>query len=148
MMDVDETLRAELNRLVVIDPRRDWDEIVARAGLKRERRRRRWLACAAVAAAATVLGVATPVGSALVRGIDDFSAWLTGEPGSPVSEEEQHEFEAANARSWLDFPQGTELRRLMTRQAGESTVDLLGFRSGSSALCLRLTVTGKSRAST
>lgn len=148
MIEVDDTLRAELNRLVVIDPRSDWNEIVARAGLKRERRRRRWLACAAVAAAATVLGIATPLGSPVVRGIDDFSAWLAGEPGSPVSEKEQREFEAANARSWLGFPQGTELRRLITSKAGETTIDLLGFRSGSSALCLRLTVTGKSRTST
>jgi hypothetical protein len=148
MIDVDDTLRSELHRLVRINPRRDWDDVVARAGLRRELARRRWGIAFAVAAAATVLTVSTPLGAAIVRSLDDFSAWLTGKPGTAVSEEEQREFDAANARSWLGFPKGTELRRLITTKAGGATVELVGFRSGSSALCLRLTVTGKSRTST
>jgi hypothetical protein len=148
VIDVDEMLRAELDRLVDIDPRRDWKEVETRAGLKRERMRGRWALVAAGAAVAVLLGAATPLGSAVVRGLDDFSTWLSGEPGSPVSEEEQREFDVANARSWLGFPQGTELRRLITQKVDGATVDLLGFRSGSSTLCLRLTVTGQSGTST
>jgi hypothetical protein len=142
MIDVDDTLRSELHRLVPIDSRRDWGEVVARSGLKRERARRRWAIGAVVVIAAVAVGVATPLGAAIGRGLDDFSAWLTGEPGTPASESEQREFEAANARSWLGFPRGTKLRHLITDKAGDTTVTLLGFRSGSSQLCLRLRVTG------
>jgi hypothetical protein len=147
VIDVEERLRAELDGLVEIEDQPDWDEVLARAGLSRERTRRRWtLGGAAVAAAAILgIGIATPLGAALARGVDDFSAWLTGEPGSPVSEEEQREFERANAQTWLGFPQGTKLRRLITQEAEGMTVDLLGFRSGSSTLCLQLSVTGDSR---
>jgi hypothetical protein len=142
MIDVDDTLRSELHRLVPIDSRHDWGEVVARSGLKRERVRRRWSIGAVAVIAAVAVGVATPLGAAIGRGLDDFSAWLTGEPGTPASESEQREFEAANARSWLGFPRGTKLRHLITDQAGDTTVTLLGFRSGSSLLCLRLRVTG------
>jgi hypothetical protein len=149
MIDVDETLRDELHRLVAIDPRRDWGEVLARAG---ERPgsvgRRRLLAALAAVLAAAILAVVTPLGPAIAQGLGDFSAWLTGQPGAPVSEEEQREFEAKNARSWLGFPKATQLRRLITEKAGSATVDLLGFRSGASALCLRLTVTGEARTST
>ena len=89
MIDVDDTLRSELHRLVPIDSRRDWGEVVARSGLKRERARRRWAIGAAVVIAAVAVGVATPLGAAIGRGLDDFSAWLTGEPGTPASESEQ-----------------------------------------------------------
>jgi hypothetical protein len=142
MIDVDDTLRSELHRLVPVDSRRDWDEVVARSGLKRERARRRWSIGAVVVIAAVAIGVATPLGAAIGRGLDDFSAWLTGEPGTPASESEQREFDAANARSWLGFPRGTKLRHLITDRVGDTTVTLLGFRSGSSQLCLRLRVTG------
>jgi hypothetical protein len=143
MIDVDDTMRSELHRLVPIDSRRDWGEVVARSGLKRERARRGVAIVAAIAVAAVAVGVATPLGAAIGRGLDDFSAWLTGEPGTPASESEQQAFDEANARSWLQFPQGTKLRHLLTGKAGDSTVELFGFRSGSSALCLRLKVTGK-----
>jgi hypothetical protein len=148
MIDVDETLRSELRRLVPVDSRHDWDEVVQGAGLGRDIARRRWVTGAAVVAAAAVLGVATPLGAALVGSVDDFSAWLTGEPGTPASESEQQAFEDANSRSWLGFPRGTQLRHLISTKAGDTTIELLGFRSGSSALCLRLKVSGKSRWST
>ena len=150
MIDVESRLRAELHRFVTIDPRPDWDEVVADAGLEREqaRRRQRSVLAVAVALAAVTVGLATPLGSAIARGLDGFSAWLTGQPGEPVSEEEQREFDAANARSWLGFPQGTELRRLIRRDVDGMMVELLGFRAGSSALCLRLNVISKSRTST
>jgi hypothetical protein len=147
LIDVDETLRVELHRLVAIDPRRDWDEVLAGAGEKRRPTRRRWALAVAVVLAAAILAVATPLGPAIGKGLGDFSAWLTGQPGSRVSGEEQLEFEAENARGWVGFPQGTQLRRLITARAGKATVDLLGFRSGTSTFCLRLTVIGKSRLS-
>lgn len=148
MNDVDEALRIELDRLVPVDVRRDWRDVVVRAGLRRERARRGLAISAAVVAGAVVLGVATPLGATLARSLDDFSAWLSGEPGTPASESEQRAFDEANARSWLRFPEGTRLRQLVTTTAGDSTVTLLGFRSGTSTLCLRLSVTGETPATT
>jgi len=145
MIDVEDRLRSELHRLVPADSRRDWAQVVEGAGLARERMRRRWATGAAMVAGAVVLGIATPLGAALVGSFDDFSAWLTGQPGTPASESEQQAFDAANARSWLGFPKGTQLRHLISTEADDTTIELLGFRSGSSALCLRLKVTGKSR---
>jgi hypothetical protein len=142
MIDVDDTLRSELEQLVPRDSRRDWAQIASAAGLKRERARRWAFVAAASLAAAGVLAVSTPLGSALVRGLDDFSAWLSGEPGSPASETDQREFDEANARSWLRFPEGTRLRELASFRSGAFRVTLFGFRSGSSSLCLRLRVTG------
>jgi hypothetical protein len=148
MIDVEDVLRAELPRLTNDDARPDWDEIVAGAGLKRERVRRRLTAGAALLAAAAVIGLATPLGAAIARGLDGFSTWITGQPGSPASSKEQRSFDRANARSWVAFPQGTKLRHLITQHVGSTKVELLGFRSGTSTLCLRLIVTGKSRTST
>jgi hypothetical protein len=147
MIEADDRLRSELDRLVPIDTRGDWDEIASLAGLKRERARRRWAIAAVALAVAAVLGASTPLGAAVGRGFDDFSSWLTGEPGTPASEEEQQAFDEANAQSWLGFPQGTRLQHLITKRAGDTTIDLFGFRSGSSALCLRLKVVGDSPAS-
>jgi hypothetical protein len=137
-------VRSELEKIVPVDSRHDWTEIATAAGLKRERARRRWAIAAAVSlAVAAVLAVSTPLGSALVRSFDDFSAWLSGEPGTPASEADQREFDEANARSWLRFPEGTRLRELATAEAGELQIKLFGFRSGASSLCLRLRVTGE-----
>jgi hypothetical protein len=148
MIDVESVLRAELRQLVRVEATADWDEIVARSGLERERRRRRRLLVAvAVLAAALTIGLATPLGAAIGRSLDDFSAWLSGQPGSAVSEEEQREFDEANARSWLGFPRGTELRRLITQDGGGLEVELLGFRTAS-ALCLRLNVRGEEQTPT
>ena len=148
MIDVDDTLRSGLEQLVPRDSRRDWAQIASAGGLKRERSRRWAFAAAALLAAAGVLAVSTPLGSALVRSLDDFSAWLSGEPGSPASETDQHEFEEANARSWLRFPEGTRLRELTSIQSGAAEVTLFGFRSGSSSLCLRLRIEGGDAPST
>jgi hypothetical protein len=142
MIDFENTLQTELEQLVPSDSRRDWNEIAAASGLKRERALRRVAAAVGTLAAATLLAVATPLGATLGQRLDDFSAWLSGDPGTPASETDQREFEAADARSWLRFPQGTRLRHLVTEKAGDSTVTLFGFRSGASSLCLRLTVTG------
>ena len=85
MTDVETTFRTELNRLVTVDATPDWDAVagVARAG----NRRRQRLAVGAVALlGAAALALATPLGGAVARGLGDFSAWLTGEPGEPVSQ--------------------------------------------------------------
>jgi hypothetical protein len=149
LIDVDELLRTELPRLADDQALPDWDAVLAGSGLKRERaRRRRFTAGAALIIAAAVIGLATPLGAAIARGLDGFSAWITGQPGSPVSSKEQHSFDRANARSWVAFPKGTKLRRLITQRVGNTTVELLGFRSGTSTLCLRLIVQGRSRTST
>jgi hypothetical protein len=148
MIDVEDVLRTELPRLAYDHALPDWDAVVAGSGLKRERRRRRFTAGAALVVAATAIGLATPLGAAIARGLDGFSAWITGQPGSPVSSKEQRSFDRANARSWVSFPQGTKLRRLVTQRVGKTTVELLGFRSGTTTLCLRLVVQGRSRTST
>lgn len=147
MIDVEDVLRAELPKLTDDRALPDWDAVVAGSGLKRERARRRLTAGAALLAAAAVIGLATPLGAAIARGLDGFSAWITGQPGSPASSQEQRSFDRANARSWVAFPKGTKLRHLITQHVGSTRVDLLGFRSGTSTLCLRLSVTGKSRTS-
>jgi hypothetical protein len=143
MIDVDSLLRSELDRLVPIDSRRDWDAVAAGAGLRRQHQMRRWTMAAAIIVLAALVGLGTPLGAALVRSLDDFSAWLTGQPGTPASQTEQQAFEEANARTWLHFPKDTQLRHLISAKADGSTIELLGFRSGTSALCLRLHVTGK-----
>jgi hypothetical protein len=148
MIDVEEVLRTELPKLADDHARPDWDAVVAGSGLKRERARRRLTAGAALVAAAAVIGLATPLGAAIARGLDGFSAWITGQPGSPASSKDQRSFDRANARSWVSFPKGTKLRHLITQHVGNADVELLGFRSGTSTLCLRLSVQGQSRTST
>jgi hypothetical protein len=85
MIDVDDVLRTELPRLADDGALPDWDAVVAGSGLKRERARRRLTAGAALVAAAAVIGLATPLGAAIARGLDGFSTWITGQPGSPAS---------------------------------------------------------------
>jgi hypothetical protein len=148
MIDVEDVLRTELPRLADDDALPNWDAVVAGSGLKKERARRRLTAGAALLAAAAVIGLATPLGAAIARGLDGFSTWITGQPGSPASSKEQRSFDRANARSWVAFPKGTKLRHLITQHVGSTRIDLLGFRSGTSTLCLRLSVTGTSRTST
>jgi hypothetical protein len=149
MIDVEELLRTELPGLASGRALPDWDAVVEGSGLLRQRaRRRRLTAGAALLAAAATISLATPLGAAIARGLDGFSAWITGEPGSPASTQEQRSFDRANARSWVSFPTGTKLRHLVTQHVGGAKVELLGFRSGTSTLCLRLIVTDKSRMST
>jgi hypothetical protein len=149
MIDVEQRLRDELDLLAPVPPGPDWRAVLKLAADDRRRARRRFGGVVAVFVAG-LLGVfvATPLGGAIVHGLGGFSAWLTGQPGSPVSKEEQRAFDEANARSWLHFPAGTQLRRLatVTDPATGATVDLLGFRS-KSTLCLRVAVTGGVRGS-
>jgi len=142
MIDVEEVLRTQLSGLYEQDARPDWDAVVVGAGAPRSRGRRRAAAGAAVLVVALAVGLATPLGSAVARGLDGFSTWLTGEPGAPASHAEQQSFAKANARSYVSFPNGTKLRQLITQHTGAWTIQLLGFRSGTGSLCLRLVVHG------
>jgi hypothetical protein len=141
MIDVDERLREELDRFGPATLEPNWDGVLKLAGA---RRRRAAVAVTAVVAALCGILGATPLGAGIVHSLGGFSAWLTGEPGSPVSGKEQRAFDEANARSWLGFPAGTKLRRLadVTDPATGTTVDLLGFRT-KSTLCLRVALVGK-----
>jgi hypothetical protein len=147
VIDVDDVLRLELGRLVPVEAHPDWNAVVHGSGLKRQRARARLTAGATLLLVAAVLGLTTPLGAAIARNLDGFSAWLTGEPGTPASPSQQRAFNAANAHSWLAFPKGTQLRHLVAQRFGNTQVELLGFRAGSSELCLRVTVQGKSRTS-
>jgi hypothetical protein len=84
MIDLDDRLRSELYELVPFDTRGDWREIVVRSGLARERSQQRWAISLGALVAAALLVAATPLGAGIARGLDDFSSWLTGEPGTPL----------------------------------------------------------------
>jgi len=124
-----------------------WADVLERAGLggqlgaSRSIGRRRRLLALAVAVAALVVLAASPVGGAIARGFGDFSAWLTGSPGEPASKSAQSAFDTENERTWARFPDGSELRRVISTEAAGGRFELFGFRSGDS-LCLRLTVEG------
>ena len=145
-MNAEQLLQEELDRITPDVGAPDWGDVVGRAASRSASVRRRLAAVVAAIATAAVVGVATPLGAAIAGGVGDFSAWLTGQPGEPVSEEEQAAFDDANARSWLGFPEGTQLRRLATVTSGETKVELLGFRSGET-LCLRVVASGAGRGS-
>jgi hypothetical protein len=149
VIDVEDILSAELERLLPAVETADWPGVLRLAGID-ERRRRALLvgSCAIVAAAAAAIALATPLGAAIARGLGGFSAWISGEPGSPAPKAQQRAFARANAHSFLGFPAGTQLRVLETVKdpSGHRKLQLLGFRAGET-LCLRVVVTGKGRAS-
>jgi hypothetical protein len=113
---------------------------------------RRWIGrrvvplAAAFAAIALALAVVTPLGGAVRNKLGDFSTWLQGTPGEPVSEEEQRAFDQANA-TWGSFPGSPQLRQLADVEADGASYRLLGFRSEGS-LCLRIVARGSARGST
>ena len=146
-MNVEQRLREELDRVTPDVGAPDWEDIIGRAASRSAAALRRTAAVAAALATAMIVAVATPLGAAIASGVGDFSAWLTGQPGDPVSEDEQAAFDDANARSWLGFPKGTQLRRLSSTEAAGTKVELLGFRSDET-LCLRVVASGKARGST
>jgi hypothetical protein len=123
------------------EPRAAWDEVLVRAGTPVRRSRRRRVVAAVVIAAVVGVLVATPLGAALVRGLWNFPAWLSGEPGKPAPSAAQRAFEQENARSWTKFPKTPTLRELIRTSADGVDYVLYGFRSGDS-LCLRLAVLG------
>jgi hypothetical protein len=117
----------------------DWQDVLARAGSPVERRRRVLLprrrlaiACGCLLVAAAIVATAFATGFA-----DRFSSWLTGKPGTPAPASEQTAFARRNAAAYASFPQGTELRLLLSTKVGGRTFHLLGFQNGD-AYCLRL----------
>ena len=146
MNDVDALARAEVAALLPIPSgiRPDWDDVLQRARPARRRLSRAAVLAAAVGALAVAVA-ASPLGAALVRTFDDFSAWIRGEPGRPASPAEQQAFQKANARSWAGFAQDAKLRRLLETEVSGTSFTLFGFRSGD-LLCLRLVATGGARA--
>ncbi len=144
------------------DAEADWPDVLRRAGVAVafnghpgrvvgasavRRSHRRWYAAAATAAALLALSFVTPLGGAIRDTVADFSDWLRGTPGEPVSGEEQRAFDEANARSYAAFPGSPELRRLIRTEIDGVSYDLLGFRSGNS-LCIRVVAAGEARGST
>ena len=142
MIDVEQRLRDELDKLSPRVPPADWQAVLALASVRDTGRRaslvRRVGLLAAALATFAVLAVATSLGATIAHGLGGFSSWLTGEPGKPASKSAQRAFTRANARSWLGFPTSTKLRQLADENVPgtRDKVDLLGFRSGST-LCLR-----------
>lgn len=146
MIDIDAAISRELEAMVPIVASPDWESIAQAAGLRRRSRRQPLLAVAVVAVS-LVVAAATPLGAAIAHGLGGFSEWVSGEPGTPASQRAQQQFDQANARSWLGFPQGTQLRHLISKRVSGATITLFGFRAGSS-LCLRVSVSGDARGGT
>jgi hypothetical protein len=93
------------------------------------------------AAIFAVVSVVTPLGAAIGRSLDNFSAWISGSPGTPASPKDQQAFEQEKERGWTDFPTGTQLRQLLQTEAAGMTFTLFGYRNGD-LLCLRLVASG------
>jgi hypothetical protein len=147
MTDSDVAIKSVLEQLFPARGEPDWNEVMTAANARTTRRARsarRPLAVAVGVALILAVTVVTPLGAEIVHGLGGFSNWITGEPGTPAPKSDQQHFTEANAHSWLGFPKGTQLRHLLTARAGDATITLDGFRSGTSAFCLRLSVTGKS----
>lgn len=144
MIDVEQQLRHELDLLAPAVGPADWQEVLARAGHAQRPGHARLAAAVVSIAVLAAVGIATPLGAAVVHGLDGFSSWLTGEPGKPASRSDRTAFARANARSWLAFPASTQLRFLTGTSADGVTVKLLGFRSGDT-LCLRVVLSGRAR---
>jgi hypothetical protein len=142
MNDVDALARAEVAALLPIPSgvQPDWEDVLRRARLPHRGLWRAAVLAAAVGAFA-VAAAASPLGAALARAFDDFSAWIRGEPGQPASPAEQQAFQEANARSWAGFAPDARLRRLLETEVSGTSFTLFGFRSGD-LLCLRLVATG------
>ncbi len=141
-IDLDPVLAAELRELTPLDERTvgDWRDVERRAGETHGAPRRALLLAATVGATLVAL-LATPLGGAVARGVEDFSAWLTGTAGRPVSESEQQAFEAASARAWSAFPPGTKLRRLLAKRVDGVDYTVLGLRAGDD-VCVRVQASG------
>jgi hypothetical protein len=147
MTDGDVPIRLALEEIFPVRGEPDWDEVIAAARRRPTGSRRQLLLVTALVALVAVT-VVTPLGAEIARSLGGFSSWITGEPGKPAPASEQQRFAGENGRSWLGFPKGTQLRRLITTRSGDATITLDGFRSGSSAYCLRLSVKGKATVAT
>jgi hypothetical protein len=139
MNDTSFEITAALERLYPVTAEPDWASVIA--SVPRRSPQRVVLAIALVTAFVGAIALTTPLGAALARGLDDFSAWINGEPGKPAPSADQRRFDQANARSWVGFPKGTRLRELLTTESVGKTVTLYGFRSGDT-FCVKLKISG------
>jgi hypothetical protein len=116
----------------------DWKDVLFRSGISA---RAVWIPRAVYAVVlATVVAsllAATPLGAAIARGFGDFSGWLNGKAGTPVSNSERRTIELESLLSWDLFPKGTKLKRLITLTRGGIDYKLYGYRAGG-MFCLRL----------
>jgi len=146
--EFDSSVASMLDRYTWLPERSaDWQDVLARSGQDEPRRKRLTLLLAAVLVALLTLALATPLGGAIRRSVSDFSDWLAGTPGAPVSLEEQQAFDEANKKSWAGFPGSPQLRRLQRTEVDGVVYDLLGFRSTGS-LCARVVASGEASGST
>lgn len=136
MNDVDRRIRAGLDEAMPPVPTdlRDWEGVLTRAGEPARRRRRRRISGVVLAGTLLAMLSVTPLGGAIVRGVDGFSDWLSGTPGSPVPPDAQRRFEAA-AR----FPNDPELKQLLRIDLDGRLFYLYGFETGN-VVCLRVAV--------
>jgi hypothetical protein len=84
-----------------------------------------------------------PFGATIARGFGDFSGWLSGSAGHPVSTSKQQAFARENRRSWVRFPKTPNLRSLISASRDGVHYELLGYRTGVS-FCLRLVASSTS----
>jgi hypothetical protein len=145
MSDGDFLIKSALEQVYPVNGEPYWEGVIAGAGTPPQTRRRQ-LVATLIAAGLLAIAFTTPLGAAISRSLDEFSTWISGDPGKPATQDEQEQFDRANARSWIGFPRGTRLRKLLTTQAGGTTVALYGFRSGKTTFCLKLKIAGASGA--
>lgn len=140
MLDTDQFVREHAERLlpIVETAAPDWHDVLARGGRSYVGRSRVLLVAALSGAAAVLATLAfTPAGAAITGGWDDFSAWVSGDPGDAASPQEQRVFEQSEQSSWSAFPNSPKLRRLMVSKVDDVEYRLFGYRIGDS-FCLRL----------
>jgi hypothetical protein len=140
MTSLEETIRSVLVRTAPLPASagREWADVLSRsAASTRTVRARRLVYSVALAAVVAIVLAATPLGAVIARGFGDFSGWLSGSAGSPVTGKEKSAFTNASRRSWILFPKTASLRRLIVTTKGGVRYELFGFRTGDS-FCLQI----------
>ncbi len=140
MTSSEEKIRNVLVRTVPLPAgaARDWEDVLSRSAVSTKTVRARRLAYSVVfAAAVAIVLAATPLGAVIARGFGDFSGWLSGSAGSPVTGKERSAFANASRHSWIRFPKTASLRRLIVTAESGVRYELFGFRTGDS-FCLQV----------
>lgn len=122
---------------------RDWEDVLSRSAVStRTVHMRRLVYSVVLAALVAIVLAATPLGAVIARGFGDFSGWLSGSAGHPVSTSERQTFAHESRRSWVRFPQSAKLRRLIEVTRDGVDYVLYGYQAGNT-FCLRLTASQK-----